>query len=104
MELTMKSMLFAAVLALGLPAAALAADSASGSAPVSTTGAAEARTVTLSDAKRAVRDLLRTAEETRLVVGEATRKGDVFKVQVTNLDGIPVKSFKVDANTGEVIG
>ena len=89
---------------LALPTLALAAEMASpGTVPNTTSVASDVREISLGDAKRAVRELLALAEERSLFVGEATRTGQYIKVQVTNLQGVPVKNFKVDSKTGEVV-
>jgi hypothetical protein len=105
----MKKLMLAGLMALALPTLALptlalAAEMASpGTVPSTTSVASDVREVSLGDAKRAVRELLALAEERSLFVGEATRTGQYIKVQVTNLQGVPVKSFKVDSKTGEVV-
>ena len=101
----MKKLILASLFALSLPSIALAAEMANpGSIPSTTTSATESREISTLDAKRAVRELLALADEHSLFVGEASRNGNLIKVQVTNVQGIPVKSFKVDAKTGEVVG
>jgi len=103
-EMMMKKLMLAGLMALALPTLALAAEMASpGTVPSTTSVASDVREVSLGDAKRAVRELLALAEERSLFVGEATRTGQYIKVQVTNLQGVPVKSFKVDSKTGEVV-
>ncbi len=97
----MRKIILVVLAAATLPSFALAAEMASPNAV--TTSGGEARDISLIDAKRAVRELLTLADEHGLYVGEATRAGGVIKVMVNNVQGTPVKSFKVDAKTGEVV-
>lgn len=100
----MRAILLAAVAALALPSAVFAADAASidaSQAPATVTRTAD---ITATEARAAVRAYLAAASENRLFLGEVTRKGDQYLVKANTVEGIPAKTFKVDAKTGEVLG
>jgi len=58
----------------------------------------------ISEAKRAVGDLLSPDARARLVVTEAVRDGGVILVRTQTPDGVPVKTYKVNPRSGEVKG
>ncbi|MEA1650542.1 hypothetical protein UAJ10_16170 [Nitrospirillum sp. BR 11164] len=59
--------------------------------------------VSSSDARKAVQAYLQAHDKANLRVGSATRKDEYYNVPVVTAEGIPLKSFRVDAASGKVL-
>lgn len=63
---------------------------------------AQAREVTSADARKIAREYLQANNRPMTKVGNVTKSGDAFKVEVQTIQGIPVTTLLIDAKTGEV--
>lgn len=63
---------------------------------------AQAREVTSADARKLAREYLQANNRPMTKVGNVTKSGDAFKVEVQTIQGIPVTTLLIDAKTGEV--
>ena len=63
---------------------------------------AQAQEVTSADAKKLARDYLQANNRLMTKVGNITKTGDSYKVEVQTIQGVPAGTLQVDAKTGEV--
>jgi hypothetical protein len=63
---------------------------------------AQSREVTSSDAKKIAREYLQANNRPMTKVGNVTKQGDAYKVEIQTIQGVPAGSLQVDAKTGEV--
>lgn len=87
---------------LALSSAASAADPQIAAKPEAETASSEA--LTTSDARKIARDYLKDQNLRSVVVNKVRQRDGKFHVDLTSVEGIPVRTLVIDAKTGKVEG